>query len=107
MSNNFVREGNKSGDRPGWTFLSNHAHVLLCLAGNPDMVLREVALIVGITERAVQKIVRDLESTGVLLREREGRQNHYRINRRLHLRHPVERHRTVGDLLALIKDASP
>ncbi len=83
----------------GWTFLSNHAHVLICLARDPDLVLREVALRVGITERAVQKIVADLEEAGALRRKREGRRNHYSINRRLRLRHSLETHARVGNLL--------
>lgn len=82
--------------------MSNHAHVLICLVRNPDMVLREVALLVGITERAVQKIVADLEEAGVLTRHREGRRNHYRINRRVRLRHPLEDHAKIGDLLDVV-----
>ena len=82
--------------------MSNHAHVLICLVRNPDMVLREVALLVGITERAVQKIVADLEEAGVLTRHREGRRNHYRINRRIRLRHPLEDHAKIGDLLDVV-----
>ena len=68
------------------------------------MVLREVALLVGITERAVQRIIADLESEQFIQREKVGRQNHYRILRDLHLRHPVEAHRTIGELLRLIDD---
>jgi len=87
---------------PAWTFLTNHSHVLLCLAGNPDMLLRDVADAVGITERAVQKIVTDLSEAGVLFREKVGRRNHYRINPEIPLRHPVEKHRQVADILKLI-----
>lgn len=87
-----------------WTYLTNHAHVLVLLARNPSLVLREVALQVGITERAVQRIISDLEATGVLEREKIGRQNHYRINADQPLRHPIESHRTIGDLLVLIND---
>lgn len=83
----------------GWTFLSNHAHVLICLAREPDLVLREVALRVGITERAVQKIVADLEEAGALKRKREGRRNHYWINRGFRLRHALEEHAEIGNLL--------
>ncbi|MCS6772148.1 MAG: winged helix-turn-helix domain-containing protein [Kiritimatiellae bacterium] len=86
-----------------WTFLTNHSHVLLCLAQQPDMVLREVAERVGITERAVQNIVADLIEAGVLIRERVGRRNHYRIDPRRPLRHPIEAHRTVADLLRLVE----
>lgn len=87
-----------------WTFLSNHAHVLVCLAMDPDARLRDVAASVGITERAVQKIVSDLESAGVLERERSGRRNSYRLNLEAPLRHALESHRTVGVLLSLVLD---
>ena len=86
-----------------WTFLTNHAHVLILLAREGALVLREVAQRVGITERAVQRIIRDLEAAGYLQRERVGRKNTYKINPRKPLRHPIENHRTIGDLLALIE----
>ncbi len=85
-----------------WTFLNNHAHVLLCLARDPDMLLREVARLVGITERATQKIVKDLVESRVLLRYKEGRCNRYRINLDHPLRHPLESSRTVGELLTML-----
>lgn len=87
-----------------WTFLSNHAHVLVCLALDPDSRLRDVATSVGITERAVQKIVSDLEAANVIVRERTGRRNSYRLNLDTPLRHPLESHRTVGTLLSLVLD---
>lgn len=87
---------------PAWTFLTNHAHVLIVLAGEPDLVLREVAGRVGITERAVQRIVQELESSGYLIRERVGRQNHYQIASGQRLRHPVEAHCQVDVLLSLV-----
>lgn len=86
-----------------WTFLTNHTHVLLCLARDPDVTLRTVADVVGITERAVQRIVRDLETAGVIRRERQGRRNHYSVHPDFHLRHPLEAHRTVRDLLVLLE----
>lgn len=86
-----------------WTFLTNHSHVLILLSQNSAMVLREVALRVGITERAVQRIIAELEEGGILERERIGRQNTYRINTRQPLRHPIEAHRTVADLLSLAR----
>src|SRR4029079_2149984 len=89
-----------------WTFLTNHAHVLLLLARNPSMVLREVAALVRITERAVQRIIVDLEEGGFIEREKVGRQNHYRIIRERKLRHAVEGHRTVDDLLRIIDGQS-
>ena len=88
-------------ERTGWTFLTNHGHVLLALARDPHARLRDVAAVVGITERAVQSIVGDLESAGYLVREREGRRNRYRINPSGQFRHPAERDQRVGDLLAL------
>ena len=89
----------------GWTFLSNHTHVLVCLARNPDQVLREVAQQVGITERAVQRIVAELEAAGVIRRERQGRRNRYFLNLHAPLRHPLERHCTVGELLRSVTSA--
>lgn len=90
--------------QPRWTFLTNHSHVLILLSQNPAMILRDVSLRVGITERAVQRIIAELEESGALERERVGRQNHYRINTELPLRHPIEAHRTIGDLLNLIDE---
>ena len=87
-----------------WTFLSNHAHVLVCLALDQEARLRDVAQSVGITERAVQKIVTDLEEAGVLVRERAGRRNSYRLNLEAPLRHALESHKTVGVLLSLVLD---
>lgn len=87
----------------GWTFLSNHSHVLLCLAADPGVRLRDVADRVGITERAVQHIVADLEKGGVVTRTRDGRRNHYTIHADRPLRHPIESHCTVRSLLALLK----
>lgn len=86
----------------GWTFLTNHTHVLVCLAGDEALTLREVAARVGITERAVHSIVAALESDGALTRTREGQRNRYRINRQYRLRHPLESHCRIGQLLDLI-----
>ena len=88
---------------PNWTFLTNHARVLFCLAEEPDLRLREAADRVGITERAVQRIVTDLEAAGVLTRSRDGRRNRYAVNPAEPLRHPSEAHCTVGDLLRLVR----
>ncbi|WP_092056737.1 helix-turn-helix transcriptional regulator [Planctomicrobium piriforme] len=90
-----------------WTFLTNHSHVLVLLARNSSMVLREVAARVGITERAVQRIIADLEAGGVIEREKIGRQNHYRILSDQPLRHPIESHRSIGDLLELLSNEAP
>lgn len=92
-----------STKKPTWTFLTNHSHVLICLALEPDLLLREVAEKVGITERAVQKIVHELEQGGVLTRIKDGRRNRYTIQEARSLRHPVEGHRTISDLLNMVR----
>ncbi len=84
---------------PGFTYLTNHTHVLVCVSTDPAIRLRDLANLVGITERAVQRIVMELEAVGVLKRERAGRRNHYKVNKRARLRHPLEAHCTVGGLL--------
>ncbi|MDT8319650.1 MAG: winged helix-turn-helix domain-containing protein [Xanthomonadales bacterium] len=85
-----------------WTFFSNYGHVLVCLARDRDVRLRDVAARVGITERATQKIVRDLVDAGYLSVTRHGRCNRYRINRRKALRHRLQSQCTVGQLLRLL-----
>jgi DNA-binding MarR family transcriptional regulator len=92
--------------RAKWTFLTNHAHVLLCLARDPEARVRDVALAVGITERAVIRIVSELCEAGYLSIEKEGRRNRYQVRSDLPLRHPIEQHRTVSSLMALI-EANP
>ena len=94
-----------SNEPTRWTFLTNHAHVLLCLAREPELRLRDVAERVGVTERAVQRIVADLEDGGYLIRHRTGRQNEYEIAGEGPMRHPVESHRTVQALIDLVKPA--
>ena len=83
------------------------AHVLLCLAADQDVLLRTVAQQVGITERAAQLIVADLEAAGYITRTRVGRRNHYAIKPRRKLRHPLESHRTVEVLLGIVTEAGP
>jgi DNA-binding IclR family transcriptional regulator len=85
-----------------WSFLSNYAHVLVCLAENPNARLRDVAERVGITERTAFRLIGELEDAGVLERARQGRRNHYLINTDAHLRHGIEEHCTVGELLEAI-----
>jgi len=87
-----------------WTFLTNHAHVLLAIAREPTARLRDVADAVGITERAAQAIVADLEAAGYLRRERVGRRNEYTVNPAGRFRHPAEADHRIGDLLALFTD---
>jgi predicted transcriptional regulator len=87
---------------PEWTFLSNHGHVLVALARDPDVRIRDLADAVGITDRAVQDILGDLVDGGHVVRTREGRRNHYRVVRRTRLRHPLESHATIGAFLDVV-----
>jgi len=86
---------------PPWTFLSNHGHILVCVARDPNIRVREIAQAVGITERAVQRILGELEAAGVISRRRNGRRTHYEIDGELPLRHPVEADHTIEELLSL------
>ena len=86
-----------------WTFLSNHSHVIICLARDPEMRLRDIAVAVGITERAAIRIVSELEEAGYVARERFGRRNRYSIATEKHLRHPLEAHHSIKGILALAK----
>src|SRR5215211_6809392 len=88
-----------------WGFLTNHAHVLTCVARDPGSRLRDIAAAVGITERAAHRIVSELVEEGYVLREREGRRNHYEVVPDLPLRHPLVEGRAVGDLLKLLVGA--
>lgn len=88
---------------PSWTFLTNHTHVLICIAREPDCVLRRVASLVGITERAVQRIVSELEEAGYIERRKDGRRNVYRLLLSKSLRHEVEANCKIGELIDLIK----
>lgn len=87
-----------------WTFLTNHAHVLICVAGAPEARMRDIAERVGVTERAVQRILGDLEEAGYIQRVRTGRRNRYKVRKSLSLRHPLEKHRRVSALLTLVLD---
>ena len=87
---------------PDWTFLSNYAHVLVCLAENPEARLRDVAERVGITERSAQRLITHLDEAGILTRVKHGRRNSYFIDTTAHLRHPIEQDCTVGELLGLV-----
>ena len=89
-----------------WTFLSNYAHVLVCLAENPEARLREVADRVGITERSAQRLITHLDGAGILTRVKHGRRNTYVIDTGAHLRHPLEAHCTVGELLETVLSPS-
>jgi|SRR5580658_2863880 hypothetical protein len=86
----------------GWTFLTNHARVLLCIARDPGIRLRDIADRIGITERSAYGIVLDLADAGYIIKEKAGRRNHYQIRAHLPLPEPSNRERTVGEVLALL-----
>jgi predicted ArsR family transcriptional regulator len=85
-----------------WTFLTNHGHVLVLLAREPGIRMRDVADRVGITERAVQQIIGDLRQAGYIEIERVGRRNRYRVATKLPLRHPLESDTAIGELLSVL-----
>lgn len=88
-----------SGSSKGWTFLTNHAHALLCLAQGESLTARELSLRIGITERSVQAVLADLIADGYLEKSKVGRRNIYTVNPQGRLRHPLEAAHTVGDLI--------
>jgi DNA-binding MarR family transcriptional regulator len=92
--------------KSNWTFLSNHAHVLICIAENPFSRIRDLAFQINITERGVQQIIQDLELAGYLCHVREGRRNRYTVQMKKSLRHPVEKHCNVSDLFAMVLSGS-
>ena len=87
----------------GWRFVTNHTQVLLCIARDPDVRLRDVADTVGITERAAQRILADLVLAGFVSRERVGRRNRYLVNRDREMRHPAQAGHDIGSLLDLLQ----
>ena len=87
-----------SAEVPSWTFLTNHAHVLLCIAQNPEVRLAEIARLVGIGERAVHSIVSDLVEAGYVMREKHGRNNVYEVNLDRPLRHPLEAGHQIAEI---------
>ena len=88
-----------------WDFLTNHAHVLTCIAEDPGIRLRDIAAAVGITERAAHRILSELVEEGYVRRERHGRRNRYTIVSDRPLRHPLVQQREVGDLLEILTGA--
>jgi DNA-binding MarR family transcriptional regulator len=82
-----------------WTFLSNHSHVLIYLARNPEARVRDIALDVGITERSALGIIADLENEGYLSVEKIGRRNKYKVHSKLKFRHSMESHKSIGALI--------
>jgi DNA-binding IclR family transcriptional regulator len=90
-------------DSKTWRFLSNHTQVLLCIQRDPNVRFRDIAELVGITERAAQRIVADLVEAGYVESERKGRRNHYRLNTDAAMRHPAQDGHDIGELLHLLK----
>ncbi len=88
-----------------WDFLTNHAHVLVCVAHDSGIRLRDIAAAVGITERAAHRILSELVEEGYVLRERQGRRNRYQVKPELPLRHPLVQEREVGDLLKVLSES--
>ena len=90
-----------------WTFFSNYAHVLVCLAENPRARLREIADRVGVTERTAMRLITQLDNAGILTRVKRGRRNEYKIVYNENLRHPIESHCTVKQMLNMILKSRP
>jgi DNA-binding MarR family transcriptional regulator len=86
-----------------WRFVTNHAHVLACIAADPTARVRDIAATVGITERSAASIIRDLEEAGYLTKTRDGRRNRYEVHGELPLRHPQHRHHTVAALITFLQ----
>lgn len=89
---------------PPWTFLTNHAHVLIAIRREPELRQRDIAYAVGITPGAVVRILHDLEEQGYVTAERVGRRNRYTVDAAVLLRHPLEADHTVGDLIDALAD---
>jgi DNA-binding Lrp family transcriptional regulator len=90
-----------------WDFLTNHAHVLMCVAHDPGIRLRDIAAAVGITERAAHRILSQLVEEGYVLRERQGRRNRYQVVAGRPMRHPLVQEREVGELLEVLIGSTP
>jgi DNA-binding transcriptional regulator PaaX len=89
-------------DNGTWRFVTNHGHVLACIAADPETRLRDIAATVGVTERAVGQIIAELEQAGYLTKTRVGRRNRYELHDDLPLRHPLHQHHTVGELIRFL-----
>ena len=106
MPEQMATYGSRGVETASWTFLTSHAHVLLCLAQDPDIRVRDVAEHVGITERATLRILHDLAAAGYVVAARVGRRNHYRLRLDEPMRHPMERARPVGVLVGALREAA-
>jgi DNA-binding IclR family transcriptional regulator len=101
-----IARGEEMPDAPTrrWTFLTNHAHVLLCITANPDIRIRDIAEQVGITERAAHRIVADLVAEGYISATKVGRRNRYTVDPGLRFRHPLLKDHPVGNIIRVILD---
>lgn len=86
-----------------WTFLTNHGHVMVYLAEAPEARLKDIAAVVGITERSAHGILQDLTEAGYVAKVKSGRRNYYSLNTDLALRHPAESNHKIGELLDLFR----
>jgi DNA-binding transcriptional ArsR family regulator len=102
-----VQEQASVASSPTWDFLTNHAHVLVCVANDPGIRARDIASAIGITERATHRILGELVDEGYVLRERQGRRNRYEIVADLPLPHPLVQERRVGELIAVLVGSDP
>jgi DNA-binding IclR family transcriptional regulator len=89
-----------------WSFFTNHARVLICITDDPGVRLRDIATMVGITERSAYGIVTELATAGYVVKEKDGRRNRYHVQAHLPLRESVGRERTIGEVLDLLVDAN-
>jgi predicted transcriptional regulator len=96
-----------AGPHSHWDFLTHHAHVLICVARDPGIRLRDIATAVGITERSAHRILSELVDEGYVQRERNGRRNFYKVESHLPLRHPLVAERGIGDLLEVLHGPAP
>jgi len=97
-------DAERRGAGEGWTFFTNHAYVLLCVAREPDVRIRTVAQCAGITERAVQRIVSELVEAGYLIKHRLGRRNFYEVQPHMPLRRPLDSEHEIGESLRVLLD---
>jgi hypothetical protein len=96
-------QSSSGNDHHAWRFVTNHGHVLACIAADPDARLRDIASTVGVTERAVGQIINELEQTGYVSKTRVGRRNRYEVHDELPLRHPLHGHHTIGELIRFLE----
>ena len=101
-----VAAGRMRGHMAEWSFLSNHARVLVCIAHDPGVRLRDIATTLGITERSAFGIVNDLAEAGYVVKDKDGRRNRYQVQGHLPLREAIGREATIGQVLALLVDTN-